>query len=302
MVAQCTVKDVHLRDELKKVWAISKEFDSLFMEFIPRDQNDHADRIANATLDKELQIQEVVSEYFDRSDAWPATPNKSTPISPVPISPVPAKGLTLFSNPKLRSVSPQAQHQHQNQNLNINKVNTSTAGSKPLSSALKRTPLKSANVVFPAGSMAKESRAKNPVLTRTVTKSLNGSKVSDSFWSEDLDILSISDESSITESEEESYFKQFMASCLPEISAHAAATTPKNVNIASDDTDSGDVENSENEQPSKSASSHRLCTSSTSVNAGLAPTHSAIQLSEADYDHLVTAVINRLKKSMEAED
>lgn len=289
MVGRCAVKDARLRDHLKKVWVISKDFDSLFVEFIPKDHNVHADPTANAAIDKALQIQEVVTEYFDWSGAWPATPNKAAPVSPVPL-----RAPTPFSNRKLRSVSPLlAQHQHQNQNLNINRIPTTTAGSKPQPSTLKMVPSRSGNVLRQA-SMTKESRVSNSEPSGTMAKSLNCSKFSDRFWHEDLDRLSISDESSSTESEEESYFKQFLASSLPETSAHAPATaTTRNVNMASD----GDIDSSENEEEfSRSASSHRLCTSNKSVSVDLASAHSAIQLSDADCDRLVAAVISRLKK------
>ena len=259
---------------------MSKEFDSVFVEFVPKDQNVLADSIANAAIDKELQIQQVVSEYFDRCGAWPAaTPNKS----PAPIP---------FSSPKLRSHVSPLSPQRRNQNLDSNKATTISAGPKPLSSALKASaPSRSANVVFQA-SMS------NSELKRTM---INCSKLSDSFWHEDLDRLSISDESSITESEEERCFKQLMAYSRPEISAPPAATTASsNVNMAcNDNVDNGmNVDSSENEAEfSKPASS-----SSISVNAGLAPAPSSIQLSEADYDRVVTAVISKLKNTKLADD
>ena len=282
---------------------IAKEFDSLFVEFIPKNQNTHADHIANAAIDKELQIQQVVTEYFDRSGAWPISPiDKSAPVSPVP-----ARAQIPFSSPKLRSISPQ----HQKQNLNTNNVTNDSEGSKPISSALKTTPSRRGTVEVQV-SKTKEPRASNSELHTSTIKSF---KVSDCFWHKDLHRLSTSDESSITESDEDSYFKLFKASCLPEDSCThaAAATTTSNISVASDDdshdTENGDVDSSENEEvfSSCSASSHRLRSTSAKPvinvsSAGVASGPSEIDLSESDYDHLVTAVISRLKKTRLADD
>lgn len=272
VVGRWTVRDSHLRDHLKKVWMISKEFDSLFMEFIPKDQNVHADRIANAAIDKELQIQEVVTEYFDRSSAWPSSSPQIK--EPAPASP-PGRILTPFSNLKLRPVSP-LPHHHPTVNNDI------TGGSKPLASALKST---SAHVMFHGDDV----QTSDSELTRTI-KSLSSTKA-DRFWHRDMDRLSISDESSTTASEEDGYFKPAVPEGIP-----GPATVVTTGGVSGNE--SGEDAGEEEQEFCKPACAPRFRTSVlANEDPGVKLARSTIQLSEADCDRLVSAVIERLKKN-----
>jgi len=172
VVGRWTARDAHIRDHLKKVWVISKEFDSLFMEFIPKEHNFHADRIANVAIDKELQIQEVVSNYFDRSDgAWQGSPQKEL----APVSP-PARILSPFSNLKLRPLSP-LREAHSTKNTVI-----STGIIKPLASALKRST--NVTITQPRIPVGDDAQTSDSVLTRTIK-----SAKADKFWADRSAIL-----------------------------------------------------------------------------------------------------------------
>lgn len=279
VIGRWTARDAHLRDHLKKVWVISKEFNSLFMEFIPKEHNFHADRIANAAIDKELQIQEVVSNYFDRSSAaWQASPpNKE----PAPVSP-PARILTPFPNLKLRPVSP-SRKPHP------------TGIIKPQASALKNS---ARNVTIsqpriPVMSCGDDVQTSDSDLTRTI-KSLTGAKT-DRFWA---DRLSISDEASTsTASEEDCFFKSSVTvENVPGIVAASAATGRG----SEDDSTGEDAYHDEPEQefcksaePSHRSGAANAVDPATAASAG----GSTIQLSEVDCDRLVEAVIERLKKT-----
>lgn len=68
------MKDTHLEDDLKKVLLLAKEFECIFMECIPKDQNLHADRLANLAIDKKLQIAEaMMAELYGRGSRPPTT-------------------------------------------------------------------------------------------------------------------------------------------------------------------------------------------------------------------------------------
>lgn len=67
------MKDTHLQEDLKKVLLLAKEFECIFMEYIPKDQNLHADRLANLAIDKKLHIAEAtMAELYD-CGSWPPT-------------------------------------------------------------------------------------------------------------------------------------------------------------------------------------------------------------------------------------
>ena len=240
------------------------------MEFIPKDQNDHADRIANAAIDKELQIQDVVAEYFDRSSTWPSSSPQIK--EPAPVSP-PGRTLNPFSNLKLRPISPLPQYH----------PNNLTGASKPLSSVLKP----SAHVMF----QGDDVQTSDSELTRTI-KSL-GSTKTDRFWHRHPDRLSISDESSSTASEEDAYSKPSM----PEIIPGPAIVTVTTTGGADESENGKDADKKEQEvcKPAQQCAQRFLTSVAVNVDseAGARPT---IKLSEADCDRLVSAVLERLKK------
>lgn len=248
VVGRWTARDAHLRDHLKKVWVMSKEFDSLFMEFIPKEHNVHADRIANAAIDKELQIQEAVSNYFDRSNgAW----QHGSPQT----EPTPARVLS-----KLRPASPP---------LDVHCKNAGTiksatkASARNVSITLPRVPV-----------MSDDMQTSDSDLTRTI-ESLATYKA-DRFWA---DRLSISDEASTSTASEVDDDDDLEGYCRSSLK-----TGEKRAPAAANGRGSGD--DSREEQAAAAAAEDP------------APGGSqTIQLSEADCDRLVEAVIERLKKT-----
>lgn len=231
VVGHWSVRDGHLQQYLQKVLLLAQDFDSLFLEYIPKDYNLHADRIANEAIDKELQIAEVVSDYFDRP-GWASKEQTSAP---------------AFPHLKLKPVSPLPQ----NPNKDFSGKVSSFKGKKVRSIGTKD------KVVSPNENPESE-------LTRTM-KSLH--MRNSNYWEDEIDRLSISDVSSSEDSPVEE---------RPNVPPAEAKS----------DTDEDGESGEENlylpHRPN-------IATSASNAESTL--------LSEADYDRLVTAVIQRLKKT-----
>ncbi|XP_073396422.1 uncharacterized protein [Physcomitrium patens] len=286
VVGRWTIKDTHLRDHLKKVWAISKEFDSLLMEFISKDQNTHAGRIANEAIDKDLQIQEVMTEYFNRGMSnWPVAQFRE----PVLISP-PSRVSTTLSTINPRPVSPDSQSDFDM------KKDSPIAGSRPLSLFLQtlitRRKAHANSLQARVKSRLDDIQTSNSNVTRII-KNFSHKLKSDGFWNQDPDRLSIYDESSSTESEGQGCFETFTPEATgPVPSASAMVTSDEN-----NESDEGEDVDSDFSKLSLDSPPLQCTTSSSRIADAVAADLCAVQLSEADYDRLVSAVIDRLKKT-----
>lgn len=105
--------------------------------------------------------------------------------------------------------------------------------------------------------------------------------------------MSIYDESSSTESEGQGCFETFTPEATgPVPSASAMVTSDEN-----NESDEGEDVDSDFSKLSLDSPPLQCTTSSSRIADAVAADLCAVQLSEADYDRLVSAVIDRLKKT-----